>query len=190
MEVTEIWESFNLELRNYVKRRVHDENLADDIVQDVFEKVIKNIQRLQEVENIQEYLYKITRNTVIDSFRARKLVFEEFEQYTVDSIDTTNQKDWKEDNSFESLNTIVSNRCIKPLIEKLPQKYKEAVIAAEINNMPQKELAEELNISYSGAKSRVQRGREKLKDLLQECCSFKYDMYGNLLQSGQKNCDC
>jgi len=54
MEVDEIWVSFNEELHNYVKRRVPNKSLADDIVQDVFLKVMKNIQKLNEVENIQQ----------------------------------------------------------------------------------------------------------------------------------------
>jgi len=182
MEVREIWDSFNLELRNYIKRRVTDENLVDDIVQDVFEKVIKNIQRLNEVENIQEYLYKITRNTIVDSFRSRKLVLEDVEQNKSESQDFFNEK--------ESLNSIISKCCMKPFIEKLPEKYKVALLASEINNISQKELAIQLNISYSGAKSRVQRGREKLKSLLQECCNFEHDAYGNLIQSNSENCKC
>ena len=72
MEAKEIWDTFDTELRQYVKRRVKDENAADDIVQEIFENVIRNIQRLNEVENIQEYLYKRARNTVIDSFRFHK----------------------------------------------------------------------------------------------------------------------
>jgi len=148
MEVEEIWESFNKELQNYVKRRVPDKNLADDIVQDVFLKVMKNMQKLNEVKNVQQYLYKITRNTMVDSFRSRKLMLQELELST--SVHS-NHLNKNEEPEFESLNSIISKSCIKPFIEKLPEKYKSALIAAEINNVPQKELAEQLDISYSGA---------------------------------------
>jgi len=90
----------------------------------------------------------------------------------------------------ETLNGIISKSCIKPFINKLPPKYREALIASELENQSQKELAESLDISYSGAKSRVQRGREKLKDLIQECCDFEHDKYGNLIQSNSNNCSC
>lgn len=189
MEVQEIWNSFNQELRNYVTRKVRDEDLANDIVQEVFEKVIKNIRRINDVENIQEYLYKITRNTIADSFRSRKLVFEEFEQTKAENSAFSNNES-VEVSHEASLNTIVSEECVQPFIDRLPTKYKEALIASEINNMPQKELAEQLNISYSGAKSRVQRGKEKLKNLLQDCCNFEHDAYGNLIQANSKNCGC
>jgi len=190
MEVEEIWESFNENLHNYVKRRVLDKSLADDIVQDVFLKVMKNIQKLNEVENIQQYLYKITHNTMVDSFRSRKLVFQELELNTAEHSSHLSKNTLNIEPEIESLNSIVSKSCIKPFIEKLPEKYKTALIAAEINNVTQKELAERFDISYSGAKSRVQRGKEKLKNLLQECCNFKYDTYGNLIKSNKKNCSC
>ncbi len=55
-----------------------------------------------------------------------------------------------------------------------------------MSNLSQKELAKRLNISHSGAKSRVQRGREKLKQLILECCALKSDVYGNL--TGEESC--
>ncbi len=189
MEVKEIWATFNEELRNYVMRRVKDEQVADDIVQDIFEKVIKNIRKLNTVENLQEYLYKMARNAVVDSFRSKKLKFEKFTPYKVDSPTTFLNENLEESNT-ESLNNIISKCCITPFINKLPAKYRDALMASEINNMSQKELAEHLNISYSGAKSRVQRGREKLKNLLQECCNFEHDNYGNLIQKNSENCSC
>lgn len=184
MEVKEIWEAFNVELRQFVRRKVKDDSIADDIVQEIFEKVIRNIKRLNEVENVQEYLYKVARNTVIDSFRARKLRLKE--STSVDGIEVYDI----DESTSDSLNSIVSQCCVKPFIEKLPEKYREALIASEIDNQSQKLLAEKLNISYSGAKSRVQRGREKLKDLLQECCHFEHDSYGNLIQSNSEDCGC
>lgn len=186
MEAVEIWTSFNEEIRNYVSRKVKDKNTTDDIVQDIFEKVINNIKKLESVENLQQYLYKIARNTITDAFRSRKLVYSEDELEGVGNrmIDTT------EEPNGESLNSIISRSCVKPFIEKLPEKYKDAVIASEIENMSQKDLAERLGISYSGAKSRVQRGREKLKDLFQECCNFEHDKYGNLIKKNAGDCSC
>lgn len=184
MEAKEIWETFNLELRQYVRRKVKDDNLVDDIVQEIFEKVIRNIKRVNEVENIQEYLYKVARNTIVDSFRTRKLLLKET------TLPGESEVQSMEEEESEALNSLISKCCIKPFIDKLPNKYREALIASDIENQSQKALAESLNISYSGAKSRVQRGREKLKDLLQECCDFEHDAYGNLIQSNSNNCSC
>jgi RNA polymerase sigma-70 factor (ECF subfamily) len=50
-----------------------------------------------------------------------------------------------------------------------------------MEGLSQRELADKLGISYSGAKSRVQRGREKLKNMVLQCCEVATDKYGNVL---------
>jgi RNA polymerase sigma-70 factor (ECF subfamily) len=62
--------------------------------------------------------------------------------------------------------------CLKPMIDRLPEKYKQAILLAELGELTQKELAVKLGLSVSGAKSRVQRGRAFLKKMFLECCQF------------------
>jgi RNA polymerase sigma-70 factor (ECF subfamily) len=71
--------------------------------------------------------------------------------------------------------------CFESVIQQLPEKYKVALELSELQGMSQKELSEQLGISYSGAKSRVQRGREMLKELLTGCCHIESDRYGNII---------
>ena len=52
----------------------------------------------------------------------------------------------------------------------------------DFEGMSQKEYADRLGISISGAKSRVQRAREKLKDLILKCCDYQFDKYGNVIK--------
>ncbi|MEO1451622.1 MAG: sigma factor-like helix-turn-helix DNA-binding protein, partial [Bacteroidota bacterium] len=75
-------------------------------------------------------------------------------------------------------------------LKQLPPKYQEALTATALEGVSQKELAEQLGISYSGAKSRVQRGKEKLKSLILACCKTETDRYGNLIEIQKKACDC
>lgn len=78
--------------------------------------------------------------------------------------------------------------CIIPFINKLPDKYKEALTLTEFKNYSQIELAEHLGISYSGAKSRVQRAKLKLKEIFEECCNISYDKYGNIIDYKSRHC--
>jgi len=81
-------------------------------------------------------------------------------------------------------------KCVLPMIEMLPQGYREALVLAEIDGLSLKEVAERLGLSLPGAKSRVQRGREKLKKIFLECCHFKFDCRGNPIDwSPKKECD-
>ena len=72
-------------------------------------------------------------------------------------------------------------------IKGLPEKYQEAIFLSEIKGMSQKDLATHLGISYAGAKSRVQRAKEKLKNLFTDCCHIQTDGYGNIIEYQSKN---
>ena len=63
----------------------------------------------------------------------------------------------------------------------LPEKYRQALMLTEFRGMKQTELAEQLGISLSGAKSRVQRGREMLRESLLDCCHFEFDRLGGMI---------
>jgi RNA polymerase sigma-70 factor (ECF subfamily) len=66
------------------------------------------------------------------------------------------------------------------MIERLPQPYREALELTEYDGLTQQALAERLGISVSGAKSRVQRGREKLKGMLLDCCRVEHRTGGGI----------
>jgi RNA polymerase sigma-70 factor (ECF subfamily) len=60
----------------------------------------------------------------------------------------------------------------------------------DVQGLTQKELAERLNLSLSGAKSRVQRAREKLKGVLTECCHIEVDRRGRVVDWESRQQDC
>jgi RNA polymerase sigma-70 factor (ECF subfamily) len=175
-EVTAIWTDFHKELKAFILNKTRNSADTDDILQEVFIKIIRNIDKINQAENLRHYLYGIVRNAINDYFRNRKHVIDN---------SVIEEKITEEEN--QSLNTTIAECCIKPFINKLPDNYRDALLITEFQDISQKELAQKLNISYSGAKSRVQRGKEKLKDLLLECCNCKTDSYGNILDV--ENCD-
>lgn len=75
---------------------------------------------------------------------------------------------------------------MEELIAQLPETYREAVRLAEIDGFTQQEVADRLGLSLSGAKSRIQRGRVMLSDVLEQCCRFEFDRRGNLMDVGPK----
>jgi RNA polymerase sigma-70 factor, ECF subfamily len=69
-------------------------------------------------------------------------------------------------------------KCLLPMIERLPAGYRKAILLSDIDGLSLKEVAQRLNLSLPGAKSRVQRGREKLRKIFLDCCNFKFDGRG------------
>lgn len=173
-ETLDLWNEMNDRLIHFVNQKVNDMELAKDIVQDVFIKVFSNITNLKNKGKIVPWIYQITRNEVTNYFRNQKY--------------ETSSDDLPEKEILDENLTSQFSQCIIPMIESLPEKYSEALKLTEIDKLSQKELAERLNISYSGAKSRVQRGREMLKSNLQSCCIINTDKYGDVIDYKVRIC--
>jgi RNA polymerase sigma-70 factor, ECF subfamily len=161
-----IWTKTQHQLKSFVYRRVRDKALAEDIVQDVFLKFHAKLDQLKDTEKISGWIFQITRNTITDYFRSKSK--------NISSQDL----DWESDH--QGLNDCVSV-CLQEMLLTLPEKYREALELTELNNLSQTELALKLNISYSGAKSRVQRARQMLKEKMDESYRIKMDAYGNVI---------
>jgi RNA polymerase sigma-70 factor, ECF subfamily len=169
---------FQNELKSFVLKRVKDRALAEDIVHDVFLKVHSKIGQLKDSEKMVSWIYQITRNTIHDHFRRDQKL-------------ATVMPEIEVENDTNSLNECVA-QCLKEMVTTLPDKYREAFELAELKNVSQTELAQQLKISYSGAKSRVQRARQMLRQKLEDLLVIETDSYGNVIVCEDRNpcCSC
>ena len=174
-EILHIWKDLQHGLINFINQKVKNKEISKDISQDVFVKAFLKIDTLKHKDKIIPWIYQITRNEINAYFRKQK---------SESKIEMVNEIEVLDSNLTAEFST-----CILPMINSMPLKYQEAIKWTEIEGLSQKELAKKLNISYSGAKSRVQRGREMLKSLIQQCCSISTDKYGNILEYTPKDCD-
>jgi len=158
---------------------VANEQDAEDILQDVFLKIYSNINQVKDNDRIYAWVYRITRNLIVDYYRKKRDIAE-FSDLP-DEIKTDNDEE-------EIINGLVL--CLKNMIDSLPDKYKQAIMLTELGGLTQKELAQKLGMSISGAKSRVQRGRNLLKEKFFECCKFQFDAYGNIVEYQHKENSC
>jgi RNA polymerase sigma-70 factor, ECF subfamily len=157
---------FQQELKGFVFKRVKDKSLTEDIVHDVFLKVQNKIGQLHEQAKLTSWIYQITQNAIIDHYRKQSRNL------------TTLDLDWE--NDAPNFNECVT-RCLQNMMSTLPDKYRQALQLADVENLPQLELSKRLGLSYSGAKSRVQRARQMLKDKVDETLIIKLDAYGNVI---------
>jgi RNA polymerase sigma-70 factor (ECF subfamily) len=177
INIDTIWKEYRMKLFRFIRNRVDDYSIAEDITQDVFVKIIKNIDSLQSDNKLQSWLYQIARNSIIDYYRLKKPFLElpELPQ----SMDDSNK------NVIEDF-----SECIMPMIKKLPKLYKDALILYEFDGKTHKDIALAQGISISASKSRVQRGRAILRKLLTDCCYIEYDRSGRVCDFEQKSKNC
>ena len=90
----------------------------------------------------------------------------------------------------EHANDIDLKPAVKRMVEDLPEPYRQALILTEYEGLSQVELARKLGISLSGAKSRVQRAREKVRQMLLECCHLEFDRRGKIIECQRRCCCC
>lgn len=86
----------------------------------------------------------------------------------------------------QNANAVVSG-WIPPMIDKIPAPDREALQLAEIEGLPQAEVTERLGLSLSGAKSRIQRARARLRQKILDCCELEMDRRGNVLDWSKRS---
>ena len=176
----DVWKDYHRKLTSFVNKRVSDPAIAEDLVQDILIKVNAKIETLESVNKLQGWIYQIARNTIIDYYRSNKnLESELIGDLIAPETDQISQA--RQEVSI----------CLTSLIRHLPDKYREAMTLSEIEGISQKEIAARQNISVSGAKSRVQRGRKLLKQMLLDCCVFELDQQQRMIDYHPKgDCSC
>jgi RNA polymerase sigma-70 factor (ECF subfamily) len=175
----EIWLKFESRMRGFILSKVHDESVADDLLQELFLKIHANIDKVNDRTKIRSWMYQIARNLITDHFRNLQK-----EQKNRSQAFEAEPGETAEDFMSEALEDMIK------MMDDLPPEYCEALCLTELEGLSQKEYAEKIGISYSGAKSRVQRGRKILRDLLMKCCHYEFDKYGTVIGIYPANCCC
>ena len=169
---SEIWNKHKVHLLNFIKTKVSDEHMADDILQEVSIKLHHNLSRKEEIRNYKTWLFQVTRNTIVDYYRKNK----KHTEITVNQVE---------------INTS-SNACVCDLSafiiqNYLPKEYSKVLYLSDIEQKPQQEIAKILNLSLPATKSRIQRGRKKLKELITDCVDVSYNDKGEVSDFELKN---
>jgi RNA polymerase sigma-70 factor (ECF subfamily) len=162
-----IWDTYQADLRRFIEKRIDDTPTAEDILQEVLLKAFQSLDTLTDSSRLQGWLYRIARNAIIDHYRRQRL--------TLELSETIPMPDPDEVTPLETL-----AGCIPSMINDLAEPYREALQLSGLHGLPQQAMAEHLGVSVSGVKSRVQRGRMQLKELLMNCCRFEFDRRGSL----------
>ena len=171
-------------VRAFVTARVGDRELAADITHDVLVRSITS-GALDEVDNPTAWLYRSARNAVIDHYRTRRT------HETLDDADAWPEPDTVSDEPNDATRELA--RCLRPMLDGLPAPARDAITRVDLDGQTHQQAAAELGLSVSGMKSRVQRARRQLKDVLQQCCTVGLDRTGAVADyraADESSCSC
>ena len=160
-------------IHDFFHQRISNREDAEDQAQEVFAKVFKKESSLEEINSLQAWLLTVARNQLIDYYRKKKLSTTEIGSGTEP---LTLQEESDVLNELES--------CLVPLIEELDTEDRQLLKAIDLKKIPQKEMAQSLNLPYATLRSQVQRARKKLRQKFVDACHLSFDSCGNL-----QNCE-
>lgn len=177
----EAWARFRDGLLRFLQSRLPSEADAEDVLQDVFVRIHEGAGRVAHPDRLQAWVFGIARRAVADFYRAREKrpdsAAEAAAEPAVEPIHANLAAyPGEHDVHDEVLSWLV------PMIEALPDGYREAVRLADVEGLTQQEVADRLGLSLSGAKSRVQRGRALLGEVLRACCEVEFGPDGRAIE--------
>ena len=181
-EARGVWQELERHLRPYLARRVASAADIDDLLQDIFVRLHRSLGSLRDEERFGGWVYRIAHSAIVDKARrqGRAPIVPSSdglvpEASAVDGLDDGLQSDLGE--------------CVALFVSRLPSPYREAVTLTELEGLTQKDAAEMLGISLSGLKSRVQRGRDKIRHMFEECCEISVDGRGRVIDCEPRELD-
>lgn len=191
-DTQQIWSEFSDRLRAFISRRVDSAADAEDILQDVFLRIHRHAGSLEHQERLISWLFQVTRNAITDYYRApvrrRELLAgapPDLEQTAVQA------RAWIEDGDEvpgEAGRELA--HCLRPMLSRLPPHYREAVTLIDLEGLSQQDAAIQVGLSLSGMKSRVQRGRRALEDVMHDCCRIETDTRGRIMDYQMRETGC
>ncbi len=173
------WRPFVEGLRRFIAGRVPSAHAAD-VLQDTLTRLHEAAPSLDDTDRAEAWVFSIARRAIADFYRKEErrpvdtTVDRPDDIADADNLAPENLADY--DGVHDVHEEVLS--WLRPMADELPEMYRCPLVMADFEGHTQQEVADELGLSLSGAKSRVQRARSKLGDLLKQCCDVEFGPEG------------
>jgi RNA polymerase sigma-70 factor (ECF subfamily) len=163
------WGAFYDRLHAFVSARIRNGADADDLVQRILERAVSRAPGA-EIASTTGWLFRIARNSIADHYRnqARSLIA------AADALDNEEPLGSSDDERAAVLT------CMQPLLNALPHETSRLLQWADMEGRTMQSIADELGISLTAAKSRVQRARKDFVKITSDCCAITIDARGRV----------
>ncbi|MBW2412855.1 MAG: sigma-70 family RNA polymerase sigma factor [Deltaproteobacteria bacterium] len=182
MDFQEIYTEFQPRILHYLSRMMGPEE-AEDVVQEVFEKVNRGLDGFRGQSKLSTWIYRIATNTAIDKLRSASFKQSASQAALEEAEGAKAQNTWTGQAQASIDQTVIRkemSECVREYIDRLPPDYSTILILSEIEGFKNKEVADILQISLENVKVRLHRARDRLKKELDNGCDFYHNEEGAL----------
>lgn len=164
--LTTAWTSHEPELRSWLRHRLGNPEEADDLLQDLFIKALRQGERFCSVQNARAWLFEVARNTLADRLRVARETVELPDDLPAPADET------------DAVDTLTA--CLPRVLSELSAEDNEAITLCDLQGMSQADFAVAKGLNLSAAKSRIQRARLRLKQRMTQVCQVQMDEAGHV----------
>lgn len=165
--LTRAWRETHGELLAWLRHRLAGDADADDLLQEIFIKALQQGNHFCSLDNPRAWLFQVARHALIDRYRGQRI-----------AVDLPEDLPANEPEHPQPIDILC--HCLPRVLTELSSKDRLAIELCDIQGQPQLELAKQLGLSLPGAKSRLQRARQRLKAQLESACQVRYDEDGQV----------
>jgi len=152
------------QIYRYCLLRIRSPEQAEDILQETFIKVWKYLLRDKEIQDIRSFLFRVSRNLLIDHYRKRA---------TKNKREEPLEEAWQKKQNLKHLSvdqetineTQEDIKDVYQTISLLPNKYQDVIIFRYLEEMPPKEIAKVLNTTPKNISATIDRAKRRIKKI-------------------------
>ena len=169
MQTQEVYQTYGNALYFFILKKVKDKEVANDILQNSFLKIHKNLARLKDTQKVRAWVFQIARNELANYFD------EEAKYVSPQGPDNQTQE------------TYIDNCCcFDRFMDQLPESYKEVIQLVYVKGNKQHQAAKTLGLSLPNVKAVIRKSKAMLKEQFMNCCNYKLNSKGKLV--GEADC--
>lgn len=174
MNIETIWSEYRTKVKRFLHKKVSDPDEVDDLLQEILISTYQNLHTLRSDQHINAWLFQIARHAIIDFYRRQG-------RHTLPEGEAL----WYQDDAPDIQQAL--SQCIAPFITAPPEESARLLYETDLMGVSQKDYAAQHNLNYSTLKSRVQKARQALRGVFEDCCQISMDKQGNVAGCEQKD---
>ncbi|MBU0621819.1 MAG: sigma-70 family RNA polymerase sigma factor [Gammaproteobacteria bacterium] len=160
------WRAHEAELRNYLSHRMGDRHAAEDLLQEVFVKAMRQGAEFCSLENSRAWLFQVARNALVDLHRMKR--------------------DWDEvpedipEQESHVAPVAALSECVGRVLQELSAGDRDIIEQCDLNGIKQQAYADSHGLTLSAAKSRLLRARQRMRVTMTRNCQVSFDEEGQV----------